>query len=279
MVTETWLAFPVHLWTERSDRTVSDGRDDWFSQGGYRCRLEWGRAGARRGAARGDVLVIVDTLRFSTATATAVHYGATIYPCRLTDDAGALAARVGGQAAVGRADPGTAGFSLSPVSYVGVAPGTRVVLPSPNGATCARYAAAVPYLFVGALVNAGAVAAAVARVLDMAALGVTVVACGERWAASAEDEPMRVAVEDELGAGAILAALAARSHSPSPEAQVSIGAFQTAAPHVERLLWDSGSGRELRAKGFAADVRHAAQLDVYDCAPAMRDGCLAPTGS
>lgn len=119
------------------------GPDEWFAQEGYRCRLEWGRAGARRGAARGDALVIVDTLRFSTATATAVAYGAAIYPCLPGEDAVALAARVGGRAAVSRrAAPGE--FSLSPLSYVGVAPGTRIVLPSPNGATCARYAAAVP---------------------------------------------------------------------------------------------------------------------------------------
>ncbi len=261
---------------------MSGGGADWFSQAGYRCRLEWGRAGARRGAARGDVLVVVDTLRFSTATATAVHYGAEIYPCLPTEDAGAVAARIGGQAALGHAAAPHAGFSLSPLSYVGVAPGTRVVLPSPNGATCARYAAAVPHLFVGALVNATATAAAVARAADAAdaaALGVTVVACGERWAPPAEDEPLRVAVEDELGAGAILAALAARGYRLSPEADVSAGAFRAAAPRVEGLLWDCGSGRELRAKGFAADVRHAARLDLYDCAPAMRDGHLAPIGS
>jgi 2-phosphosulfolactate phosphatase len=258
---------------------VIGAQDDWFAQRGYRCRLEWGRAGARRGATRGDVLVVVDTLRFSTATATAVHYGAEIYPCLPTEDAGALAARVGGQAAAGPAAPAGAGYSLSPLSYVGVPPGTRVVLPSPNGATCARYAAAVPHLFVGALVNATATAAAVARVLDGASLGVTVVACGERWPAPAEeDEPMRLAVEDALGAGAILATLAARGYSLSPEADVSAGAFRSAAPRLEGLLWDSGSGRELRAKGLAADVRHAARLDLYDCAPAMRDGRLAPSG-
>jgi 2-phosphosulfolactate phosphatase len=87
-----------------------------------------------------------------------------------------------------------------------------------------------------------------------------------------------VALEDALGAGTILAGLAARGYSQSPEAKVSAGAFRTAAPRVEGLPWDSGSGRELRAKGFAADVRHAARVDLYDCAPAMHDGCLAPVG-
>jgi 2-phosphosulfolactate phosphatase len=252
---------------------VDDRVEGWFSQQGFRCRLEWGRVGARRGAARGDVLVIVDTLRFSTATATAVHYGAEVYPCRPDEDAAALAARVGAQVA----GPGT-GFSLSPASFVGVAPGTRVVLPSPNGATCARYAAAVSHLFVGALVNAGAVAAAVARVLEAGAAGVTLVACGERWAAPGEDGPLRVAVEDGLGAGAILAALASRGHSQSPEARVWAAAFRGAGADLEGLLWESASGRELRDKGLGADVRHAAQVDVYDAVPAMRDGRLRRAG-
>ena len=238
-----------------------------------------GGRGPGAGAARGDVLVVVDTLRFSTATATAVHYGAEIYPCLPTEDAGAVAARIGGQAALGHAEAPHAGFSLSPLSYVGVAPGTRVVLPSPNGATCARYAAAVPHLFVGALVNATATAAAVARRGHAAALGVTVVACGERWAPPAEDEPLRVAVEDELGAGAILAALDGPRLPPVPGGRRERRRLPAAAPRVEGLLWDCGSGRELRAKGFAADVRHAARLDLYDCAPAMRDGHLAPIGS
>ena len=40
------------------------------------------------------------------------------------------------------------------------------------------------------------------------------------------------------------------------------------------ILWDCGSGRELRAGGFAADVRHAAQLDCYDSVPLMQQGRL-----
>jgi 2-phosphosulfolactate phosphatase len=273
------------------------GAPDWFAQTGYRCRLEWGAPGARQGAARGDVLVVVDTLRFSTATATAVHCGAAIYPCRPDEDGAALAARVGawlaGRGAAGTgtgtngaggatSDAGAGGYSLSPLSYVGVAPGTRVVLPSPNGATCARHAADVPYLFAGAPVNAGAVAAAVARILDASALGVTVIACGERPLPLAPDAPggeppvLRFAVEDALGAGAILAGLAARGYGRtlSPEARVCAGAFRNSRTQLGTMLWDCGSGRELRAKGLGEDVRHAARLDLYADVPVLRDGAF-----
>lgn len=36
------------------------------------------------------------------------------------------------------------------------------------------------------------------------------------------------------------------------------------ARSLEVLLWDCGSGRELRALGFAHDVQHCAQLDKYE---------------
>ena len=67
-------------------------------------RLAWGRRGAHDAAERGDILVVVDTLRFSTAAATAIHRGALIYPCA-TDEAlyNALAQRVGAEVALHQA--------------------------------------------------------------------------------------------------------------------------------------------------------------------------------
>src|ERR1043165_1781823 len=125
--------------------------DPW-SQDGYRCRLEWGRRGARAAAERGDVLVVIDVLSFSTATVTAVQRGGIVYPCAWSDDPAALAARIGAEAAVSRPDvPARGRFSLSPPTFNTIEPGTNVVLASPNGATCSRYGRAVPHLLVGAL--------------------------------------------------------------------------------------------------------------------------------
>src|SRR5262245_51057599 len=137
---------------------------DPFGQQGYRCRLEWGRRGARVAAERGDLLVVIDVLCFSTATATAIQHGGIVYPCAWTDDPAALAASIGAEVAVSRGQVPSGGrFSLSPPTFLAIEPGTSVVLASPNGATCSRYGRAVPRLLVGALVNARAVAAAVAQ--------------------------------------------------------------------------------------------------------------------
>ena len=244
-----------------------------FTQHPYRCRLDWGRYGTRQAAERGDILVIVDTLSFSTVVATAVQYGGCIYPCSMEDDPVLLAQRIGGEAAVNRREvPEKGRFSLSPATWLQITPGTRVVVASPNGATCSRYAGLVPWLFVGTLINASAVATAVAALLEAHDhLAVTVIACGERWGVPTEDGDLRVAMEDYVGAGAILSGL---PFEKSPEASVCEGAFVQARDHLDSLLWECGSGRELRAKGFADDVSYSAQLNRYQAVPVMQDGFL-----
>ena len=239
-----------------------------FAQSPYRCRLDWGRHGARAAAERQDILVIVDTLSFSTAVVTAVQRGGLVYPCAEDEQPGALAQRIGGEVAVRRKDvPAKGRFSLSPLTYLHLASGTRIVLASPNGATCSRHARTVPFLFVGALVNAEAVATVVSHLLDTTDHCVTIIACGERWHPPSADGALRVALEDYLGAGAILASL---RHEQSPEVRVCAGAFTHSRRDIAALLWECGSGRELRGMGFPEDVRHAAQLNSYDAVPVMR---------
>ena len=153
-----------------------------LAQHPYHCRLDWGRAGVQRAGTRRDIVVVVDVLRFSTATVAAVAHGALIYPCAPSDDAGALARRVGAEVAAYRLDTAAPHpYSLSPASYDRVPPGTRVVLPSPNGAACVRVAREAPYVLIGALVNAQAIGRALSALLTKIDLAATIIACGERW--------------------------------------------------------------------------------------------------
>lgn len=204
---------------------------------------------------------------------TAIHHGGIIYPCLYEEeDPALLAQRLGAQVAVRRQHvPEKGRFSLSPATFEQIEPGTLVVLASPNGATCSLYAQQVPYLFVGTLVNARATALVVSTLLEQHELDVTVIACGERWKTSSEDGQLRVAIEDYLGAGAILSYLASEK---SPEAQICEGAFIQTQDRLQALLWDCGSGRELRAIGFEQDVTAAARLNVYDTVPWMHDDRL-----
>jgi 2-phosphosulfolactate phosphatase len=241
----------------------------FYDQRDFGARFDWGPDAVRRLVRASDVVVIVDVLSFGTAVDVAVARGATVFPCRSRDDAAVAYAReVGAALAVGRSqvDPAHP-YSLSPASLLAIGPGVRLVLPSPNGATLTEIAAeSGAVVLAGCLRNPRAVARA-ARALGEA---VTVVAAGERW--ERDRGALRPAVEDLVGAGAILAALA--PSSPSPEAVAAIGAFAAVADGVPGFLRACASGRELREDGFARDVEIAAELDASDTAPLLTAGAF-----
>lgn len=245
--------------------------NDW-KQGVWDVDLAWGRRGARDAAARGDVMVVVDVLSFSTAVATAVAHGGIVYPCGKDDDVAAIAQTAGATVAVHRNNVLESGqFSLSPLSFMEIQPGQKVVLPSPNGSVCSNYGRHVPALFAGALVNAAATAHAAMAECARHAKQVTVVCAGERWGDAFEQEEMRVAIEDYLGAGAIISQIAG---AKSPEASLCESAFSASRNNFDRLLYGCQSGQELVSRGFPEDVGHASQLDCYTVAAVLRGGCF-----
>ena len=96
-------------------------------------------------------------------------------------------------------------------------------------------------------------------------------ACGERWPEPNEDGALRFAIEDYLGAGAVLAALGGPA---SPEAQVCVAAFLGARADWPPSSGSARAGASYAQQGFGEDVRHAARLDCYDAAPLLRDGAF-----
>jgi len=239
---------------------------------GVQLHVEWGPPGARLAAARGDVVVIVDVLSFSTSVTLAVSRGgaALSYSAAELDAMGgreAAAARFHAEIVAKERRAVTARFSLSPASLAAIGPGDRLIFTSLNGAACTAAAAAAPLVLIGTLTNRSAVAAAVADVLSSGATArCTIVACGERWT-SVADEPdsLRPGIEDLVGAGAIVAAL---PHlRASAEARVAGAAYEACADDVAGALRSCVSGRELIVRGFPDDVELAAQVDSVDAVP------------
>lgn len=238
-----------------------------------RARLRWGRDGAAAAAVAGEVVVVVDVLSFSTCVVAACQAGAWVVPCADRGRAAARAERHGARLARRREEAGD-GPSLSPPSLASLAPGTGVVLPSPNGSTCVERAAAAPAVWVGALVNAGAVAQAAAADAGARGLDMTVLACGERWAQPGEDGALRVALEDLVGAGAVLAQLAEAGAALDPDARAAVGAFEAVRDDLEGSLLGCPSGVELVERGFVQDVAWAARWNVAKAAPRYQAGLL-----
>lgn len=236
----------------------------WSLPDHYDLRFEWGPAGVT--AIGSALVVIVDVLRFTTAVEAACSRGLTVYPYRWRhDDAADFARSVGAVLADGRNPTGP---SLSPGSLMSLDPSTPVVLPSPNGSTCAALAQES-----GATVVAGCLrnASAVARWAAARRQPVTVIACGERW----PDGSLRPAVEDLIGAGAIIASL---TGSSSPEAAIAAGAFQAVAADLPSTLRGCASGRELAQKGWQADIDYASALDASTVVPVLTGGAFVSVG-
>lgn len=242
-----------------------------FNQFPYETKLEWGRRGAREAAERGDIVVIVDVLSFSSTVVSALSAGAIIFPYPPDLDGKMYADSIGAEYILGRAEAARKGRpTLSPVTFNEEHRDKQYVLSSLNGAYCTWIASRVPALLIGALLNASAVASAAEKLQQETGAAITVVPSGEMWSGTRDHEDrLRPAIEDYLGAGAILASL---SGEKSPEAEVCAGAYVSSAGRIQELIWDCGSGRELRERGYEEDVRFCSRLNVSDIVPILKDG-------
>jgi 2-phosphosulfolactate phosphatase len=244
---------------------------DWFEQTGFAVRFGWGPNGLRRLAPGADVVVIVDVLSFSTSVDIALGRGAVVLPYKWhdgTEDAyaaehDAIVARRT------RGEPETGDLTLSPHSLTKIEEGTRIVLPSPNGSalTFGAEEAGAGVVRVGCLRNASAVGAASARDAGERGGVVSVIAAGERWRGATG--PLRPALEDMLGAGAVIAALLTTLPNASPEARAAAAVFADARPELRDRVMGCGSGRELIGRNSSADVELAAELDASAVVPTL----------
>lgn len=182
-----------------------------------------------------DVVVVVDVLRFSTTVTNSVAHGETV---PLDDAAHAV---------------------------------------SLNGAAVAAAAAASgSIVLLGCLRNARAVAEAVLAEQQRRGerTSIAVIAAGE-LAGREPASPLRFAVEDQLGAGAIIDALGALGiDHTSPEAAAACESFRGLRGAVRHLLTASGSGQELVALGRRDEVLAAAAVDAETAVAVLRDGAF-----
>ncbi|NLP84419.1 phosphosulfolactate phosphohydrolase [Microbacterium sp. CFH 90308] len=185
--------------------------------------------------AAADVVVVVDVLRFSTTVAMAVARGESV---PLDDAAHAV---------------------------------------SLNGAAVAAAAeASGSVVLLGCLRNAGAVAGAVLAEQQRRGerTSIAVIAAGE-LAGRDPGSPLRFAVEDQLGAGAIIDALGAFGiDHTSPEAAAACESFRGLRGAVRHLLTASGSGQELVTLGRRDEVLAAAALDAATVVPVLSQGAF-----
>lgn len=209
-------------------------------------------------------VVVVDILSFSTAVSVAADSGVIVHPYRRSDHYAPRVAQKLGARLAGRRGSTP---SLSPHTLAQLAPGERVLLASEGGSGLSLTAAARGAVVVaGCLRNAGAVG----RWLRSREQPALVVAAGKRW----RDGTFRVAVEDLIGAGAIIAA--SQAGGLTPEAEAAVAAYRAATADLQQALAGCTTGTELITGGFAVDVEWAAEADVSHAVPVLRDGAFRP---
>lgn len=246
-----------------------------WTQDRYLVRCEWGPVGAARVGADGAV-VVVDVLSFTTSVSLMVERGTAVYPAAWRDSRAAELARKHQAAlAVGRHEiSDESPWSLSPAALRRTTAPQRLVLPSPNGSAIA--AASRGLVLAACLRNATAVAGWLSQQGYGEQKPLSIIPAGERW----PDGSLRPALEDLLGAGAVLLALDVAPDLLSPEAAAARALFASLdGPSLVKAVRDCGSGQELIAGGYADDVEVALEVDAADIVPVLQGGCFQPAAN
>ena len=230
-----------------------------FDQSEFELRCEWGEQGVFKLAPISDVVIIVDVLSFSTCVEIATNNRAIIFPYQWKDESATDYAKSINAEVASRQRKSNNGYSLSPCSLINIPAGVRLVLPSPNGASLSLRTGQTPTL-AGCLRNCKAIA----HFAQSYGSKIAVIPAGEKW----EDGTLRPAIEDLVGAGAILSYLEGRL---SPEAEVAVAAFCSVKENLLTTLRQCSSGKELIARGFATDIELAAAINTSSCVPLLTD--------
>jgi 2-phosphosulfolactate phosphatase len=227
-----------------------------------------GERGAREAARAGAAVVVVDTYRASTTVAVLVAHGARVVPVASIEEAAEVYPadfRIGerGSAKVKGFDFGN---SPTEVEEARIPPGSTVVLSSTNGTRIIEAAHRSPGIYIGAFVNAGAVAEELLRsAIDDSR--VVVVGCGWRGRRSSEDES---------AAGEILGHLRQGGAKLEERAERIVEVHRT---RPRKALLTNTAARRLKRLGYERDLGFCLTPDTVSVVPRLVDGAFVRAGS
>jgi 2-phosphosulfolactate phosphatase len=219
---------------------------------------EWGIEGINKYSSDSVVTVIIDVLSFSTCVDIALSKNAVIFPYRFKDDSAIQYAKTN-NAVLASFNRSKDSYSLSSASLKNINKGTRIVLPSPNGSELSLSSKS-KVTMCACLRNYRAVAESINSISG----NVVVIPAGEKW----PNGTIRFAIEDFLGAGALLSELKGEL---SAEANAAKKLFESIKPELYDFVSGSLSGRELIEKGFPEDVDLALELNAGISVPVLKN--------
>jgi 2-phosphosulfolactate phosphatase len=211
----------------------------------------------------GRVVVVLDVLRATTTMIAALSAGVReirIFP----DTRSVLAAAADTPGALLCGEENClkpAGFDLgnSPAALKSEHAGKILLMSTTNGTRAILAAWGAPQIMLGALVNAGAVAATAKKT----GLDLLLLCAGTNG---------KTAMEDVIGAGAVLTALGEGIELESDAALLARTVFAASRRDLRGALRQSQGGINVIRAGLEEDIDYAARLDSMDAVGVVEDG-------
>lgn len=213
-------------------------------------------------------MVVFDVLRATTTMAAALAAG--VKEIRVFEDVESARKAAGefGRGSLLCGEVGCLpppGFDLgnSPGGFAPVHAGRTVFMGTTNGTRAIVAANRAKVLLTGAIVNA----AAITKQLVHRGLDVLLLCAGTNG---------RVAMEDVVGAGAVIAQVRKRADCElaSDAARMAASLFEALQGDLQRVLTEAQGGRNVIAAGLQADVEFAARLNMLDVVGVVRGGVV-----
>ncbi len=214
---------------------------------------------ARDESFAGRAVVVFDVLRATTTMTAALAAG--VKEIHIFGDI--ASAREAAARAAGEPKPLLCGevHALMPSGFdLGNSPGAldpalhkarTLFMSTTNGTRAILAAREAKLLLIGALVNASAVARAVVA----SGLDVTLLCAGTNG---------MPAIEDVIGAGAVIDAIGGRAKLESDLAQMALRLLQGARDDLRSAMAEGAGGRNVTAAGLDPDIDFAGRLDRFD---------------
>jgi 2-phosphosulfolactate phosphatase len=221
---------------------------------------------AYRARLRGDIIIIIDTLRFSSSVVTGLSHGVEAFiPVKTLKEARSLYRRDPQLILAGERrgfKPKSFHMGNSPREFVNAGlEGKRVVITTTNGTMALQYAKGARWILIGSFLNAKAITAAASKLLKNEG-GISLVLASRDG---------MFFLEDFLCAGLLVSNLGPDLHADD-KAAASRLAWASAEDRLEDVVRRGWHAKYLESIGYGEDVSLCLQRNIYSTVPLFRRG-------
>ncbi len=221
---------------------------------------------------RKDIIIIIDVLRCCSTIITALENAADgVIPTRTLRYARALRQKHPEFLLAGERKgikPKEFDLGNSPLEFSSPkVRGKSIILTTTSGAKAIISSKDAEYVFIGALLNAKAVAKVSLTIAEQEKTGISLISAGTN---------SQFSLEDFTGAGAIAQGFPADKVEHSDAVSGALLAFQRAHGSLTRVIQSGSHARRLESLGFEEDVKFCCRLNVFEIVPFFKGGTIVP---